>query len=368
MRRETSEWSVRMLADFRGRINVEAEYQRGTVWSRGQQALLIDSIVRGFDIPKIFLRKLPDGGEHLFDVIDGKQRLTAIWEFVSDEFTLLRNSEPFPELGDLSGQRWSDLPDKARDRLQFANITVSKIEDATSDEIRELFLRLQRGEPLNAAERRHAMSGPIRDFVANRLARHGLWALTRLRAVRFGRDEHSAILLALVRHGGPTGLKGADLHRLYEADDFEPDGVDAKRTMRLLDDLHAVAKVQPGVIRTRWGLVDLALVLLRSDSEGLDVSADQLMAFFVQFEEERRRVAAILADLQTRLVELTGEEDRIPEEEDEVREQVSPEMLTYYLAFTREGASKENVAKRLDTMYHRFRVFLGVNKPDKDHK
>ena len=58
MRKETSEWTVRMLADFRGRINVDAEYQRGNVWSQAQQALLIDSILRGFDIPKIFLRNL----------------------------------------------------------------------------------------------------------------------------------------------------------------------------------------------------------------------------------------------------------------------------------------------------------------------
>ena len=52
MRRETTEWSIRMLADFRSRINVEAEYQRAPVWSQPQQALLIDSIMRGFEIPK----------------------------------------------------------------------------------------------------------------------------------------------------------------------------------------------------------------------------------------------------------------------------------------------------------------------------
>ena len=44
MRKSTSEWSVRMLADFQHRMNVDAEYQRGKVWSQAQQALLIDSI------------------------------------------------------------------------------------------------------------------------------------------------------------------------------------------------------------------------------------------------------------------------------------------------------------------------------------
>ena len=57
MRKETSEWSIRMLVDLQNRINVDAEYQRGKVWSRAQQALLIDSILRSFDIPKIIPTK-----------------------------------------------------------------------------------------------------------------------------------------------------------------------------------------------------------------------------------------------------------------------------------------------------------------------
>ena len=275
MRSKTSEWSVRMLTDFRKRINVDAEYQRGKVWSQGQQALLIDSIIRGFDIPKIFLRKRPDGSPYLFDVIDGKQRLTAIWQFTSDHLSLLRQSPPFPKLGDLSGQRWSELSDEARDRVQFANITVSKIEAATDDEIRELFLRLQDGEPLNAAERRHAMSGPLRDFVAEDLARHQLWELTRLRVARFGREEHAAIVVALVVNGGPTGLKGADLHRLYEIESFDPDGPVAGRVVELLDDLQAIAACAPGYVRTRWGLVDLALVLMRRRQPATGLRSEQ---------------------------------------------------------------------------------------------
>ena len=228
MRRETSEWSIRMLTDFESRINVDAEYQRGKIWSQPQQALLIDSIIRGFDIPKIFMRKLPDGSQFLFDVIDGKQRLTAIWRFVSDDFRLLKKIDPFPGLGDLGGKRWSELPNAAKDRLQFANITVSKIEDATEDDIHELFLRLQRGEPLNAAERRNAMSGPVKDFVADELAEHPVWAKIGLRAARFGLHEHSAIVLALVSKKGPTGLKGADLQQLYEDNNFDPYGESAK--------------------------------------------------------------------------------------------------------------------------------------------
>ena len=211
MRKETSEWSVRMLIDFESRINVDAEYQRGKVWSQPQQALLIDSILRNFDIPKLYLRKCPQGEHFLFDVIDGKQRLTALWRFASDDFRLLRNADEFLGLGKLGGMCWSELPRKAQDQLQFSNVTIAKIEDATDEEIHELFLRLQRGEPLNAAERRNAMRGPVRDFVANKLAQHDLWSNTGIRPARFGLAEHSAIVLALAKAKGSTSLRGADL-------------------------------------------------------------------------------------------------------------------------------------------------------------
>ena len=279
-------------------------------------------------------------------MIDGKQRLTAIWRFISDDFRLLKTQESFPGLGILGGKCWSELPENAKDKLQFSNVTIAKIEAASDEEIRELFLRLQKGEPLNAAEGRNAMSGPVRDFVANILAVHSLWPETRLRAARFGYDEHSAIALTLVLENGPIGLKGADLYRLYENKDFDPDGSVAHRTIRLLNTMHKIAVCKPGYVRTRWGLVDLLLVLLRYEDENRTIVPDQIMHFFEEFESERRSVAVMIGDLQTRLVEQLSDDDSLPAEETELSQQVSPEMLSYYLAFVREGASKENVSTR----------------------
>ena len=344
-----------MLTDFESRINVDAEYQRGKVWSQPQQALLIDSIMRGFDIPKIFLRKLPDGSPHLFDVIDGKQRLTAIWRFVANDFRLLRTIGPLSELGDLGGKYWSELPDDAKDRLQFSSITVSKIEDATEEEIHELFLRLQRGEPLNAAEKRNAMSGPVRDFVANNLANHSVWKKTGLRDIRFGWQEHAAIILALVLEDGPTGLKGADLYRLYEKRDFDPNGPNALRTIRLLDTLGEIADSEPRYIRTRWGLVDLSITIMKLEENGFTVLPEQIMDFFKEFEENRRDVGVKLGDLQTKIVELYVD-DGLPSDEIELS-QIPSDMLTYYLAFAREGANEENIRKRSSIMYNQFLDF-----------
>ena len=355
MHRETSEWTIRMLVDFRHRINVDAEYQRAPVWSKAQKALLIDSILRDFDIPKIILRKQPEGSQFLFDVIDGKQRLTAIWEFFSDAFTIPKSAEDYPRLGNLGGKHWTDLSVQAKDKLQFSNITVSRIAEVEDDEIRELFLRLQRGEPLNAAEKRNAMKGPVRDFVTDRLAKHPFWELTRIRAARFGRDEHAAILLLLVSRDGPASLKSADLTELYEDRHFDPNGSDAQTTLRLLDMLNEVASFDKGFIKTRWGLVDLSISLLRLDRKGRHFAYADVMEFFRDFERSRRDVSVRLSDLQANLVEeirtedlrTMGELSTFPED-----------LLTYHMVFAREGASEQNVRVRADIMYKRIDNFL----------
>lgn len=351
MRGTTSEWSVRMLADLHGRINTNAEYQRGVVWSEPQQKLLIDSILRGFDLPKIFLSKLPDGSDQLFEVVDGVQRLTSIWRFLADEFSLPRSSE-YPAVGSIGGKSWSELPRDAQDRLQFAKITVTELEDTTSEEIRELFQRLQRGESLNAAETRNAMDVPVRHFVANHLAQHELWPETGIRKKRFGWHEMSAISLALVTADGPTGLRGADLHALYDDKDFDPSSTVATRTIAVLDKLYEVASVERGTFRTRWGIVDLLLSLMRLADDQVHLSPDAVMHFFQEFEAERRRVTAALSDLRSAIMDLPSFE--VDEEALELPE-IRPEMLAYVNAFTREGASRDSVEIRSEVMVTRLR-------------
>ncbi len=349
MRASSREWTVRMLGDLRGRINTDAEYQRGEVWSEPQQQLLIDSLLRGYDIPKIYLRKLSEGSPVLFDVVDGVQRLTSIWRFLDDDLAIPKRCT-YPGLGSVSGRKWSALPQDAKDRFQFSAVTVTELEDAEEEDIRELFQRLQKGEPLNAAERRNAMLGPVRDFVAGTLREHPLWPETGVSNRRFGWDEMSAIVLALAEANGPTGLKGADLLALYEDDTFDPEGEVARRALEAMDRLHSIAAVDRGAIRTRWGVVDLMLSIMAIAWDGKGPTPAHIMAFFNQFEAERRAGAAELSDLRSTIIDLAIDERT--EEELELPT-IKPDMLTYLNAFTREGATSTSVEARSQVMAKR---------------
>lgn len=71
-------WHIFQLT--KKKLNLTPSYQRGDVWRTGDRQKLIESILRGIPLPSIIL--LRKGGAAPDDVVDGKQRLTAILRFV----------------------------------------------------------------------------------------------------------------------------------------------------------------------------------------------------------------------------------------------------------------------------------------------
>jgi uncharacterized protein with ParB-like and HNH nuclease domain len=62
---------------IRKRINTNPDFQRPPVWGTSQKQLLVDTILRNYDVPKLYWRRMgtrPD----TYDVVDGQQRLRAL--------------------------------------------------------------------------------------------------------------------------------------------------------------------------------------------------------------------------------------------------------------------------------------------------
>lgn len=79
---EVKTMTIRTLADYgkEGELELNPSYQRDSVWSTADSQLLIDSILRGIPIPSIILTQI-EGNDQL-QIVDGKQRLTAILRFI----------------------------------------------------------------------------------------------------------------------------------------------------------------------------------------------------------------------------------------------------------------------------------------------
>jgi Protein of unknown function DUF262 len=161
-------WTPDVAHKMKDRIDPKPQYQRGSVWTRKQKQLLLDSIFRGMDIPKLYLRSLtasPDGKEpeYEFEVVDGQQRLRAIWEFFDGDYALSKDVELSVDGHDLRGLKYDKLPSEAWMALARYPLSVVELE-ATDEEVEEMFVRLQNGTTLRAAEVRNAMPGNMKLF------------------------------------------------------------------------------------------------------------------------------------------------------------------------------------------------------------
>lgn len=138
-------------------IDIHPDFQRYFRWSQHQKSTFIESILLGIPIPAIFVNQREDG---IWDVIDGLQRLSTIYEFVgllkpesTDEETSFVKLQETHYLPSLKDKKWNDPndPDNSLNSTQRllikrAKITVNIIEKESDQMIKyELFQRLNTG-------------------------------------------------------------------------------------------------------------------------------------------------------------------------------------------------------------------------------
>lgn len=155
-----------------GKFMVNRKYQRKLVWTIEEKQRLIDSIIKNYPIPLILLAHTKDDK---YEVIDGMQRLDAIFSFIDNKYPL--ESEQYFDVNEF---QTSKLYNKSRDsedkkfisRQECANITeyqlavtIFPVEDENS--VTDIFGRINSGgRQLSNQEKRQAgLINPISNFV-----------------------------------------------------------------------------------------------------------------------------------------------------------------------------------------------------------
>lgn len=153
--------TVAEMVDNRS-IDLEPHYQRRQRWKPEKQSALIESFILNVPVPPVYLSEDDYG---TYSVIDGKQRITAIRDYLADEYRL-RDLEKLPEL---NGMRYSELPKEIKNALSIRPyIRVVTLLRQSNPELKyEVFLRLNTGgETLEPQEVRNvAFSGPLNDLL-----------------------------------------------------------------------------------------------------------------------------------------------------------------------------------------------------------
>ena len=115
------------------RLELQPDYQRRGVWSASARIMLMDTILRGIPMPKIFLASTIRDDSTYRVVIDGQQRLTAILDFLQDRFALDK-----PYTGDEKGKRFSDLDRETQERFLSYKIDFNEAVNPSEEESREV--------------------------------------------------------------------------------------------------------------------------------------------------------------------------------------------------------------------------------------
>lgn len=158
-------WSAKQLKNMigHGKIDFNHIIQRSFVWERKRKSALIESMILGYPIPAVFAKRSDtESGKRnssVYAIMDGKQRLSTIAQYLNDKFALtdlppiVCGEGEEAETVDISGKKFSELPEIIQDQLNSSIISVIYFDNLTPEEERELFKRLNAGKPLSTKSR-----------------------------------------------------------------------------------------------------------------------------------------------------------------------------------------------------------------------
>lgn len=149
------------------KIIVNRDYQRSDkVWPASAKSFLIETILLDFPVPKIAFFQKTDlkTKKTIREIVDGQQRSSAIRDFFKGKFKLSKTIEH----DELKNKNFDELDEELQGRFLGYSLSVDLFTDATSEDIAEVFRRINSyNVPLNPEEQRHAnFQGDFKWFVS----------------------------------------------------------------------------------------------------------------------------------------------------------------------------------------------------------
>jgi len=322
-------------------ILLNPDYQRmGGVWTLEKKQLLMDSILNDYDIPKIYLhafsREQRKAGGFAYAVIDGRQRLEAIWQFIEGKFTL---SDDFVYQEDeslrLARLGYSDIASSyPKIKIKFDSFVLPVVGVDTDDQelIEDMFSRLNEAVPLNAAEKRNALGGELVSAIRD-VASHEFFS----RCVAFGNKRYQhrevAARFILIEENIRTLGKIIDTKKEYldaMARNYRAGKTvlvdDVKKTVSSTLDYMASLFVEKDELLRAQGNMVLYYLLSKSAVQNgatAQLSRERLYAFRDQVRDNRIRAEENYADASFELLEFDRLSQQGTNDSSNIRERLS---------------------------------------------
>ena len=150
--------------DRNNQLELAPKFQRRAVWSESARSYLMDTIVRGKQIPKVFIRQKinPRTQASIREVVDGQQRLRTILNFMRDGFQISKRHNP--RYGGLFYSQLDEVDEKIQSNILNYEISVDLLVNMPDEEVLDVFGRLNSyAVVLNEQEKIHATHfGPFK--------------------------------------------------------------------------------------------------------------------------------------------------------------------------------------------------------------
>ncbi len=203
-----------------GQLQMNPPYQRKSVWTHKDKLFFLDTVFNNFPCPAFYIQKDISSSETKYNVVDGKQRLTAIFEFYKGKLRLSDN------MGDnnLNGKKWKEIEKNEIYKRKFLDyvVTVEQLNAIDGNGWNDVFYRLNKNaKTLSRQELRHAQfDGWFINRAEQEVEKDKFWQILKIstpsKARRMKDVEFISILLLVILEGKIVGFPQSNLDTLYE--------------------------------------------------------------------------------------------------------------------------------------------------------
>lgn len=294
------EWTARKLYKMaqRNEITFDNAVQRGFVWDNKKKSLLIHSMLSGYPIPPFYAAKNDDK----YDMLDGKQRINAIVDFIAGKFELENipevespNDDGTMDMADITTLHFDELEESLRDELQDCSLTAYYFDAITDEEITEMFFRLNNGKALSAVELTRVRAKSMSTI--KEISQHEIFdsALTK-KALEKYTNEDIVIKTYVILHEKEPSMETKYIRPLMEG--IEITDADKEQIWKIYDRILAMHKLIADKkvakrILVRTHLITMVPVIWKSIQDGK--TDQQIAEWAAEFFNGKRSATISLA-------------------------------------------------------------------------
>lgn len=156
MERRHNFQTVAWFNDLRNRdlLNLDPPYQRRSVWNQRFKDYFVETVLLNYPAPAIFLYEdISPDGRSIYHVVDGKQRLTSLFEFIDGHYPVAEDSV----ISKQRGRYFSSFEDDGKKTFWAYQFLVEYVPKDDEKLIENIFDRINRNvAKLTSQELRHA--------------------------------------------------------------------------------------------------------------------------------------------------------------------------------------------------------------------